>query len=444
MHAYNDYQKVTTTDGRCVAMHGWIIREVGGVVEQPLAASEGDLLSLLAQADSDTTGVKTFERYVWQAKQAVRQWLTCLSALDRPLFVACEQVDDIALIYIDRVRFLQLKTRDRGSWSALLMCDHGIDALVRSYTAARKVGIHEQATFELWLEGPISDHPHTIAFVANPPTARTAVRTKIIKQGLNRAWLDDFLQHLIIYPDQPTRTHIDAKVIWELGAIRPMLSRPELDGIYERLLTAVTAAQAAATMPATIHAHLRAAQPYLRRDLPTSDEPGGTEIDRIRSQILSHAMLLALTPPRPGESVNQLLDRMSKGSSVSMLELKMRTAGASMEVIQRAQELRADMEVERQLLLASRETAEAELEQLAVQVLSIANATAVRIKFSAVGNPAVAARPAEAITADLLSRPSDLAHCDKRSLFAGDGQLVYGYLSHLSDECRFPWQAAWA
>jgi Cap4 dsDNA endonuclease len=82
-----------------------------------------EMLMKVAEAESDPTGLDTFARYVWQAKQAVRQWLTCLSERDGPLFVACEQVDDLTLIYSNRVRFVQLKTRDRGSWSAAAMCE---------------------------------------------------------------------------------------------------------------------------------------------------------------------------------------------------------------------------------------------------------------------------------------------------------------------------------
>jgi hypothetical protein len=221
-----------------------------------------------------------------------------------------------------------------------------------------------------------------------------------------------------------------------------MLSRPELDRIYERLLIAVTAAQAAMSMSATIQSCLISAQSYIGRDLPNSGEPGGAEIDPIRSQILTHAMLHASTPPLPGESVDQLLNRISNGSSASMLELKMRTAGAQPEAIRWVQGLRADMEVARQLLLTSRENADTELEDLAEQLLSMANATAGRIKFSAVSSPSAAARPAGAIMADLLSRPSDLTQCDQKSIFAGNAQLIFGYLGHLSDECRFRWQAA--
>ena len=112
------------------------------------------------------------------------------------------------------------------------------------------------------------------------------------------------------------------------------------------------------------------------------------------------------------------------------------------QAIRRAQELRADMEVERQLLLASRETAEADLERLAIRVLTLADATATRIALSAASSPAAAARPAEAVAADLLSRPADLGHCDRGSLFNGDGLLIYGYLGHLSDLCRFRWRSA--
>jgi hypothetical protein len=413
-----------------------------GDTERLSAAPQQGLLGLLAQADTDPTGIKTFERYVWQAKQALRQWLTCLSEHDGPFFVVCEQVEDIALVYRDRVRFLQLKTRDRGSWSALAMCARGIDALVRSYISARKVGLHERASFELWLEGPISDVPATVEFAARPPSADKTMRTKIISHGLKRAWLEDFLQRLVVHPDQPTRAHIDAKVVWELGAIWPMLPQPELEHIYERLLIAVAAAQAAATTPATVQAHLVAAQPYIQRELPEPDEPGATAIDLIRNQVLSHAMLAGLTPPRPGESVEQLLSRMSEGSAASLLELKMRAAGAAPQTIRQAQELRADMEVQRQLLLASRDTAEADLEQLSTRLLLMADATASRIMLTAANSPAAAARPAEAVAADLLSRPADVGQCDRGSVFGGDGHLIYGYLCHLSDECRFPWRAA--
>jgi len=424
-------------EGRFVVFPGGRVTET----EPDPAMAEG-LLAQLAQAEADPTGVDTFRRYVWQAKQAVRQWLTCLSKQDGPTSVVCELVEDLVLVYPARLRFLQLKTRDRGSWSASSMCDRGIDALVRSYNAAREVDLHRLATFELWLEGPISEGVDTVAFVADPSSASEALRSKIRDRGLKAEWVDDFLCRLAIYPDQPTRAHIDAKVMWELSALWPSQSRPELEQIYERLLLAATAAQAADTVPASVQAHLSAAWPYIDHDLPEPGSPGANVIDPIRKQVLSRSALVALTPPMPGESIEVLLGRISAGSSTSVLELKMRAAGATPSTIRQAQDLRADMEVERQLLLASRDSAEADLERLAHRVLIVANATASKIKFEASSNPSAAARPAEAIAVDLLSRPSDLAQCDRDLLFGSDGQLIYGFIGHLSDVCRFPWRAA--
>ncbi|MEV4201089.1 DUF4297 domain-containing protein [Micromonospora globbae] len=400
-----------------------------------------ELLTRVAEVESDPTGLATFARYVWQAKQVVRQWLTCLSEQDGPLFAVCEQVEDLALVYPEKVRFCQLKTRDKGSWSVAAMCDRGLDALVRSYRAARKARIHELCKFELWVEGAIADKADTVSFVEDPRSAERDVRAKLIASGLIRSWVDDFLQRLVIRSDQPTRAHIDAKAMWELWALWPALSRPEVEQLYERLLIAATAAQTGGSgQPGSIQAHLAAALPHVEPDLPGPDDPGGSAIDAVRDQVLSRGMLVALTPPLPGESVEQLLARISAGSAASLMELKMMTAGAGRTLIERVREMRADMEVQRQLLLASRNNAEADLERLATRVLSMAEATATRVGLSAATNPAAAGRPAEAIAADLLARPADLAQCDRHPLFDRDEHLVFGYLGHLSDLCRFSWR----
>ncbi|MFE9913619.1 dsDNA nuclease domain-containing protein [Micromonospora sp. NPDC005553] len=84
----------------------------------------------VSQVRTDATGVDTFARYVWQAKQAVRQWLTCFAG--EAEYVLCEHVEDVAVIHVTGFRFMQLKTRDHGSWSAAILCDKGIKSLVRS------------------------------------------------------------------------------------------------------------------------------------------------------------------------------------------------------------------------------------------------------------------------------------------------------------------------
>lgn len=315
------------------------------------------------------------------------------------------------------------------------------DALVRSYKAARDAEIHEEATFELWLEGPISDARDTVSFVESPIAAKQLIREKIINLGLERSWVNDFLGRLAIFPDQPTRAHIDAKALYELGSIWPGFSQSELRTLYERLLQAATAAQAADSSPISISSILATAAAYPLERSEMMDQIDENIIVGIRNQILTRQMLFELTPPRPGESAARLLERLSEGTSLSLLELKMLAAGAAPNTIERTKSLRADMEVKRQLLLASRDRAKLDLADLSDRVLIMAHATATTIAMSSAVNPVAASRAAEAIASHLLSRPSDLAQCDTRGIFEGNGYTIFGFLAHLSDECRFLWRA---
>jgi hypothetical protein len=398
-------------------------------------------LAAVSRIESDSTGVETFARYLWQAKQVVRLWLSSLTENQDLLYAVCEHVEDLTLVCVEKIRFLQLKTRDRGSWSAAKMCDNGLDALVRSYKAARDASVHEEATFELWLEGPISDAKETVSFVDKPTTANQPTRRKIVNLGLPNTWLNDFLERLIILPDQPPRAHVDAKALYELGSIWPGASQSELRTLYERLLNAATAAQAADSSPTSICAILATAAAYPLERTEIFDQLDESLVGEIRNQILTRELLIELTPPQPGESASNLLKRLSNGSSLSMLELKMRTNGAALTTIERTKKLRADMEVKRQLLLASRARASLDLADLADRVLVLAHATAGTVAMSSAVNPVAASRSAEAIALNLMSRPADLAQCDSQAIFDKDGYTIFGFLAHLSDECRFPWRA---
>lgn len=315
------------------------------------------------------------------------------------------------------------------------MCSSGLDSLVRSYNGMRDSGLQTHATFELWLEGPIADAKDTVAFVSNPRSASTAVKTRLVALGLKRAHTEDFLSRLSIQPDQPTRAHIDAKIIWELSAVWPSMSRPELEAVYEKLLAIATSAQSAT--PRGPLSQLTPTRQASRRE-SSGDTTTPTFVE---SQVLSRVLLTASTPPLLGETTESLLTRIASGEGASLMELKLRAAGASTETIESVQEMRAEMEIERQLLLASSEQGSRDLDMLATRVLTMAKATASRLALSAAVSPASAARPAEAISADLLSRPADLAHADRKKIFQADERLIFGYLGHLTDECRFRWHA---
>jgi hypothetical protein len=407
-------------------------------VESMEEPSPEELLSALARTTSDNSGVETFARYLWQAKQAVRLWLTCLSLESGPVYVICEKVEDITLIYHARVRFLQLKTKDRGSWSAKAMCDEGLDSLLRSYLQARETGLHSLATFELWLEGPVASTTETLVFVTDPTRASTAVREKLLGNGGEPEWLDDFLGRLVINAKQPSQGHIDAVAIREIACLWPSLSKDELDTLYRELLQAATDAQAAQCMPSR---HLQVAAALDESSGQAVWDPEAIAWDPLRPQILSREAVMTLCPPLPGESLSQILARMEQGTAASLMELKMTIAGAREETISEVQAFRAEMEVQRQVILASQQDPESSLERLARRVLTMANATARTIQLASVTNPVAASRPAEAIAVQLLSRPSELGNLDNERLFHGDGLLLYGFLGHLSDLCRYSWRS---
>lgn len=407
--------------------------------DQPEEDPAFAMLAAIGAVEGDPTGADTFSRYRWQAKQAVRQWLTCLSEPLGPKFVICEHIEDVVLVYPKKLRLQQYKTRDKGSWSATYMCSHGLESLARSYSELLPSALHTSATFELWLEGPPADSSDTAEFIHDPKQANVSLRKKMVKNGVARQWCDDFLRRLTIRANQPPRTYIDAVILRELGALWPYQSMPELEYIYESLLTAATKAQDAdcgEVRPIT----------HLVRQLAESGEEDHRQVgaspqvpEAITEKVLDRPTLTGMTPPLPDESSDVLLERISGGETTSMLELKMRRKGARPQTITFTQAARADMEFERQLLLAGRPAAEDKLEHLASRVLGVAEATASKIALSATVNPVALARPAEAISAELLTQLGNLSQLDRDSLFDRDGLLVYGYLGHLSDCCRFGW-----
>ncbi|MCX4974514.1 dsDNA nuclease domain-containing protein [Streptomyces sp. NBC_00620] len=408
-------------------------------LEESIDDGRDGLLAALAQMDSEETGSATFARYRWQAKQAVRHWLTCMRRNDGPIAVICERTEDITIVHPKRVRFAQLKTRDKGSWSASLVCDkgHGIDSLARTYTAARKLGLHGVSSFELWLEGPMSDVKATVDFFKDPRNASAEIRKKIVARGVPRAQLDDFLQRLVIRVQQPTRAHIDAVILYEMSALWPAHTHSELIDVYVRLLDTASAAQAGESTIGEVHRILNRKFNQEKDGLSDAQALAGLGVHLLETDQLSR-----LTPPLADDTDDDLLARISRGEATSMLELKMRRAGASESVIRQAQEFRAGSDIQRLMVVASRTNTEHDFSNLQQRVLTVARACAHKVHLNAASNPAAAARPADVISAELLSRPSEMAQLDSGDLFGRDGFQVYGFLCHLSDECHFPWRAA--
>lgn len=420
----------------------------GGSAHQVPGLQRPTLLSgttdALAELTSDRSGYETFSRYRWQAKQSVWQWLTCLSSVDPPTAIVCEHVEDIVIVYKSKLRFAQLKTRDKGSWSASRVCSegHGIDALIRSFLEAEKHGLHEVSTFELWLEGPMAEARETVSFFSAPPAAGPKLRKKIMELGMPPKKLDNFLDRLVIKPQQPTRLHVDAVILQYIGALWPALTTPERENLFSTLLEAAEQAQANEPSLSNVVARLAEQVHDLPADARHSSSIEMLGLGALTNQTLTKASLMSLVPPLPDSSREDLLTRIRNGEVTSALELKMRAAGVSKQNIDMAQGLRADAEIGRQEILGSRPDAGVVLAGLEKRVLQTAEATAARAKLMAGGNPAIAAQPGEYVIAELLSQPMHLAYLDSDRIFQSDSSLVFGFLCHLSDTCKYWWQAS--
>ena len=393
----------------------------GGVVAQATAAAVPAFTGL----PSDPTGIDTFERYRWQARLAVLTWLSSLGPTG-PIAIVAEHVEDLVVVESDLFRFAQLKTRDRGSWSAAKICGtgHAISKLVASYNTAKTAGLLDLSQFEVWLEGPPATDPKTKTFFADPTKAHADIKTKIRDMGLKGVALTDFLSRLRIHCQQPSRATIDAVALRAIGAAWPHMPHHQIMDLYEKLLELATAAQAASEPPAVVRAAIAAG----RLD-PTELALWAP----ISAQVMLGQHLAALCPPLPSATNAELLER-AAASETTLLELKLVRAGASPQTISKAISVRAAADIAQTVAVASGRVDDNDVDRLAERVLSLADAVA----HLATLDPAKAPAPAEHVFNELMSRP-DVASTDVARIFEGDHRLVVGRLCGLSDECRFSW-----
>jgi len=395
------------------------------------------LTALEALGIGDPTGAITLARYRYQTKIAVRAWLRCLLP-DGPVAIACERIEDQVMVHPMLLRFQQVKTRDKGVWTPGKVCEDGggLDALVRAFTQVRAAGHLGIARFELLLEGPSTGDRHGAAFFADPTTASARVRGKVYDHGLPAGCIDQFLSRLRLHPGQPSRETIDGVNISTLVCLFPDQSGHTVLTIYTSLLDVAGAAQAAEVNPARA--------PW--QDVVAVLGAGGDRAPIFGLQVLARERLLELLPPSPHAELatrQALLRRMAEtDANLSGLELKMVSAGARPDTVSEAKIRRALAEVHRQQALAASDEGAARLERLAEDVLTFAKAVAKSVMLSAVGNPAVAASPAEAVFAQLVLKVTDLQALDIYAIFPDEPYGVFGYLCQISDECRFPWRDA--
>lgn len=388
----------------------------------------------LAGTVGSDSGAATFERYRWQAKMALLAWLTCLSADPKaaPMAVVCEHLEDIVVCEPADSVFAQLKTRDRGSWSDKAVSEDkgALHSLSRTYAALNEMAITPPARLELRLEGAAASTKKTAEFFADPRSADSAMRERLVKLGVKKASVSAFLALVTIRPNQPARAHIDAVILQAIGATWPSMSHPDRLSLCLQLLAEVELAQEgrrALSTPLAVHVRSRI------------HELCDGKPDLLDGKVLTASDLEALAPPLPGASPADILERAARGDA-SVLELKLRAAGSSQTVVDQALSLRAAAEVQRQERLALAGGAGL-LADIDSALLMLANATAHQANLLGGSNPSIAARPADYVFNTLIMNPQALLAVDVKTIFEGHYEHVLGYLCHLSDTCHFAWRS---
>lgn len=395
----------------------------------PSTAAAAELLA--AAGPGDTTGTDTLERYVYQIKVAVQRWLGTLTSA-REVHIVCEYIDDITIVSDDEIVFTQVKTRDRGAWSAakVLADGGGIDALVRSYNHARDAGFGDRVRLELVLEGMESDRSDSRAFFESPTSATAAQRDAIERLGLAAANMDDFLGRLKITPQYHARQSIDGVTLQMLMGIAPVLPAA-LHDIYERLLARVLAAHLG------LSSRSDGGGPLVLRAL-LSDAPD----DVYGGHVLTRSELLTLLPPVPQLAAEQraVLEAANGGAlAMTDLEYKLLVAGANSATVERAKSTRADAATTLAERAGLNDANDVALERLRDRVLEYADAVTADIAASAPGD-AAGHRMADAIYGRLVQQFQQLGALDSEEIFRGDGRAVLGYLCEVSDQCMFGWR----
>lgn len=388
--------------------------------------------ALSAIGPGDTAGTETLARYVYQCKVAVQRWLQTL-AQPAETQIVCEFVDDITTVTDVEIVFAQVKTRDRGAWTAAKVSADGggLDSLVRSYNLAKGAGCVDFVRLELILEGPEGGSVDTREFFANPSCAVAAQRTKLLALGLDAADVDDFLARLRVTTQYHARQSIDGVTLQMLMSIAPEHSA-QIAATYKELLDCAISAHLG------LAAHGDQSSPLVLQPRDQADTP-----EPLSEHALTREKLLELLPfvPALADEQRRLLDAANGGAlAITDLEFKLRVAGANDATVERAKSKRAKASA----TLARRpglvdETDQA-LQQLGDRVLEHADGVVADVTMTA-GSPAAAYRPAEAIYGRLIQQVPQLGALDIDGIFAGNGEQVLGLLCEISDQCRFAWRS---
>jgi hypothetical protein len=381
----------------------------------------------------DDSGSDAFRRYRFQAHVAFPHCLDCATER-RVVSLTCEHFEDLLIEEADKLRFTQIKTRnaDYGPWRFTDLCrprGGALTSLLRTHRALAKLDDERAVVYEIRLEG-VSERGDPIRRLmpsgdgADESMAKTM--TKALREAteikLNES--REVLARTQVRFVAP-REHIEDENLRKLRALAGHLPANDLKAIYDAAIglicTAMEGELLADAWPAVLF-----------EPLDEKDERAVL----VAGKRLRFDRLAPVFEPLKDGSLIRLEDVLEDDElNASAMIRKLRLAGATEPLLQRARSLRAAA-AKREIEVRSRDMtgrAEVDFEDLDQRLLTAAVASA-----EAVGELEA---PAGKIFADLLNRLSaSPATYDPMSLLGRDGLALTGGVLQLSDECRFPWR----
>lgn len=374
----------------------------------------------------DDSGTDAFKRFGYQAHIAFLFCLACYFERD-VVAVYCEHWEDLLIEYSDRLRFVQIKTRDagRGPWKYRHLLDNGgaLRSLLRTHRALETLHEAREIEYEIRLEGAVDSADEDISQLAVGGGGATDEMCKRCAERLeiDSAEAKALLARVAVQANQPSRTLIEARNRDLLRASAGHLSANELKEIYDATVALIKLA-----MQADLLAN---AWPQAILEPSTAEEMAQ---QRARAKRIDRDLLIPILGRLEGGDQRLLVEITDPDRlQATALERKLIAAGASAELVTRAKQFRAQAAIRVAEIRGSSVDADALLGDLHMRLLN----TAETVTDIVVGDA-----PAAEVWSELEQRLRSTPQAfDPRRLLGQDHLLLLGEVCQLSDECKFWW-----
>ncbi|MYT68312.1 MULTISPECIES: dsDNA nuclease domain-containing protein [unclassified Streptomyces] len=380
----------------------------------------------------DDSGSTTLRRYEYQVHVAAQGVLEMLAADGSVEHVTCEHIEDIVIARKGDIRcapgdllwdFQQVKTRDAVEpWTLTdVLAKGALKSLWRTYQSLQAVHLTYQLTVAV--EGPLDLADEPLAALARGAGHDNATCLSRVTTHLKKPEQDqvrDFLSRVRVRR-LPRREDIEARNLRVMSGLGgPTATVGLIEALYTEILRLTRNATQGRLGPQWQRLLALDVQATLLMDKRITQ----ATVSDVRQRLLRPDHILL------GEVADLLV------AEETQLVRKLRRGGASSEVIEDAQMMRAHADYHRLTEVARgawpEDAVETDLDQRLVFL-------ARRMKRAQNENP----RPADAIfdslQESLQTRPEEV---DRHPLFARDGVLLMGRACAVSDQCKFDWGRA--